>query len=233
VQIGALHRGCGALVRRADEERSLEAQIGAGPRAKRERERLGCSGFVVGSGVRDDGSFEGLGQLDELATQGARGALAPGHREAGLAHAHANVVEAHAPVVDRDGGHAAAAKHAQPGVMPVALEHELPWVVVEPHRALAAALARELGDRVGEVAQHAAGLRVGHARGHVRAVEEDVEDVLHDRRRRAEPVRVVRVDDRAEKGRGGRRHQDGETRHGATRNARCRLRMRVLFGSFR
>ena len=140
--------------------------------------------------------------------------------------ARAHLLEHDRTVVDEHGRLGAAAVDAERRGVREALDAELPRVLVEAHDALAAGDPDEVGERPREIAQHARRVTLRDARGDVRAVNEEVEDLVraHAGSPEAGPRRRGCVGLSAEQTRG--RIPALSPRHRAVGRARVRRRFR-------
>ena len=95
----------------------------------------------------------------------------------GVAHRGNDLVEGHDAIMDGDERIGAGAVDAQAGARAEALDADLPGLVIEAHGGLAARAARQVDDGERQVAQDEGAVRLADARGDVRAVDEDVEQL--------------------------------------------------------
>jgi len=129
--------------------------------------------------------------------------------------ARAHLFEDDRAVVDEDLGLGAAAIDAERRTQASALDAELPGVIVEANDALAAHGPGELAQGACEIPEHARGVTLRDARGDVRSLDEEVEDLV-----RTLPYRAQR-----------HRHRHGDRRvHLGPRVVRRSSAMRAIVG---
>ena len=141
-----------------------------------DRRRRGNVGAEIGLVLASLG--EDATDLRELEREGRARGVAGNGRVESVDDARAHLLEDDRAIVDEDRGLVATAVDAERRRIREALDTELPGVLVEAHDALAAGDADEVSEGPREIAKDARRVPLRDARGDVRSVDEEVEDLV-------------------------------------------------------